>query len=532
MKKMMSVVLGLLGIQSFALNDGKPSLTDEQKTQLAGLLGEDFTAKFEKFLAEGEGDTDANAGVELVTNLQTQHQQAVADLQAKLNKAEEERQKLQGAVLKLSSASEDEPKPSLAVELPRKEGKKSIMKVDLSKGHYREMMSFAKTGYMSANATIDVQDLLQEFGTYLSQGPNNFQLLDSVFNGFTSAGLFTEQPAVTEFRSIMPLITSVSQQFVNKWTPSGHSKFEPIKIQNRRHKINVPIIPSNVLTSYIFNMYRENLAPDQMPIFFYIWQNLIYPQLMQDIELRMIWKGRYEELAWGSVNEGQAGQAPEKSMDGVETIVADNFVAGNPHNMRYFDGGDFDWFTASDKEVLDFVDEFDSWMAPIFQSMVFPVLCSKEVWKRYRRAYKNVWGEGSGTENHNFGSNAIDFSNKYLVPVDGMYGSPNLIATPPVNLVKLRHINGVPAVINDVQKKDYEARIYGEYWMGAGLQYGPMTFAYHKPGYDPHALVTGVYGAHTEYQQFKGTNPDKSVTFGGSGSGSGSAPASGSGSGL
>lgn len=521
MKKMMSVVLGLLGIQAFAEKDGKPSLTDEQHAQLSGLLGEDFTAKFEKFLAEGEGDTDANAGVALVTNLQTQHQQAVADLQGRLNKAEDERNKLQGAVLKLSASSEQEPKPQLAVELPRKEGRKSIMKVDLTKAHYRELTAFMQHGHISANATIDVQDLLQEFGTYLSQGPNNFAMLDSIFNGFTSASLFKEQPAVTEFRSVMPLITSVSQQFVNKWTPSGESKFEPLKIQNRRHKLNVPIIPSNVLTSYIFNLYRENLAPDQMPIFFYIWQNMVYPQLMQDIELRMIWKGRYEELPWSGVTEGQAGQAPEKSMDGAETIVADNFVAGNPYNMRYFDGGNFDWFTASDKDVIDFVAEFDAWMAPIFQSMVFPVLCSKDVWRRYRRAYKNVWGEKSGTENHNFGSNAIDFSNKYLVPVDGMYGSPDLIATPPVNLVKLRHINGVPAVVNDVQKKDYEARIFGEYWMGAGYQYGPMVFAYHKPGYDPHALVTSVYGAHSDYQQFKGTDPAKSVGFGSGSAGSG-----------
>ncbi|GAB2994346.1 hypothetical protein GCM10027284_09490 [Cyclobacterium sediminis] len=516
-KKMKAIVLGLLGIKEFSKDEsGNLTLSVEESNVIADVLGQPFVDKFREAMAQESVDpqplldaiTDHNA---------TQNSEQLTALQTQLDQANKDKERLQASILQLSNDPEPET-TALVTNMPRKQGVKSIMKVDMSKPHYQALSGFLKSGYMAAGATINVDDLMSEFGTYLSQGSNNFAMLDSIFNGFTSSKLFTEEPAVTEFRSVMPLITSVSQQFVNKWTPSGESKFEPMKIQNRRHKLNVPIIPSNVLTSYIFKLYRENLAVDQMPIFYYIWQNLIYPQLMQDIELRMIWKGRFEELPWSGVSEGDPGQAPEKSMDGAETIVADNFEAGNPNKMNYFDGGNFDWFTATDEEVLEFVAEYDAWMAPIFQSMVFPVLCSKDVWRRYRRAYKNIWGEKSGTENHNFGSNAIDFSNKYLVPVDGMYGSPDLIATPPVNLVKLRHINGVPAVVNDVQKKDYEARIFGEYWMGAGYQYGPMVFAYHKPGYDPHSLVTSVYGDHDDFQQFKGTDPNKSVNSFGSGS--------------
>jgi len=520
MKKMMSVVLGLLGIQAFTEKDGKPSLTDEQRTQLEGLLTKDWTAKFEKFLQEGEGESDADAGVALVTNLQSQHQQSVADLQARLAKTEEERSRLQGAVLRLSADSEQEPKPRLAVEMPRKEGVKSIMKVDLSKPHYRALTSFMQTGYLAEGATIDVADLMQEFGTYLSQGPNNFAMLDTIFQGFSSAGFFREAPAVTERRAVQALITSVSQQFVNKWTPSGKSQFRPLKIQNRRHKINFPIIPSEVLTTYVFDMYRENLAIDQMPIFFYIWQNLMYPQLMQDIELRMIFKGKYEELDPSTVTAGDAGQAPEKSMDGVETIIANNRTGGNPDNIRFFDGEGFNYETATDQEVLDFFKNFFKWMAPVFRTMPMNVGCSYELRMRYREAYKNKWGTGSGTENHDFGSNRMDFSRHLLTELDGMYNSPILFATPAANMVKLRHINGAPRVINDVQKQDYEARIFGEYWMGVGFDYGEAVFAFCPGDYDPHALITTVYGDHDTYQQFKGTDPSKSVTDFGGGSGS------------
>ena len=266
-------------------------------------------------------------------------------------------------------------------------------------------------------------------------------------------------------------------------------------------------------------MYRENLAVDQMPIFYYIWQKLIYPQLMQDIELRMIFKGKYEELDWSGVTAGDAGQAPEKSMDGLETILATNRSGGNPDNIRFFDGDGFDYKTATDAEVLKFFSDFFKWMAPVFRTMPMNVGCSYELRMRYREAYKNKWGTGSGTQDHDYGSDRIDYSRHILTEMDGMYGSPILFATPKANMVKLRHINAPNKVINDVQKQDYEARIFGEYWMGVGFDYGEAVFAFCPKTYDPHAEITKVYGESTTYQQFKGTNPDMTASDFGSGSG-------------
>ncbi|MEX2369038.1 MAG: hypothetical protein WD552_01430 [Candidatus Paceibacterota bacterium] len=517
---MQAIVLGLLGLKEFSKDEsGHLALTEEESKKIADVLGQPFVDKFKEAMKEASADPQPLIDA-ITSHNASQNQEHLAQLQAKLDQATKDKETLQASIVQLSSSPEPEPKPE-AVGIPRKEGVKTIMKVDMSKPHYRQLASFMKNGYLAEGATIDVADLMQEFGTYLSQGPNNFAMLDTIFQGFTSAGYFTEVQAVTERRAIQALITSVSQQFVNKWTPSGKSQFKPLKIQNRRHKINFPIIPSEVLTSYIFNMYRENLAIDQMPIFYYIWQNLMYPQLMQDIELRMIWKGKFEELDWAGVTAGDAGQAPEKSMDGLETIIATNRTGGNPDNIRFFDGDGFDYKTATDQEVLDFFRDFFKWMAPVFRSMAMNVGCSYELRMRYREAYKNKWGTGSGTESHEFGSNKIDYSRHVLTEMDGMYGSPILFATPKANMVKLRHINAAPAVINDVQKQDYEARIFGEYWMGAGFDYGEAVFAFCPADYDPHALITSVYGAHTEYQQFKGTDTSKSVTDFGSGSAGG-----------
>ncbi|GAB2993999.1 hypothetical protein GCM10027284_08980 [Cyclobacterium sediminis] len=517
-KKMQAIVLGLLGLKEFGKDEsGNLTLSEEQGQVIADVLGQPFVDKFKASM--NQAGTDPQPLIDAITDHNAaQNTEQLTALQAQLAQAQKDKKTLQASIVQLSSAPEPEV-PPVAAAIPRKEGVRSIMKVDMSKPHYRQLSDFLKNGYMAEGATIDVADLMQEFGTYLSQGANNFAMLDTVFQGFTSSQYFTETQAVTERRAVQALITSVSQQFSNKWTPSGKSKFRPLKIQNRRHKINVPIVPSEVLTSYIFDMYRENLAVDQMPIFYYIWQKLIYPQLMQDIELRMIFKGKYEELDWSGVTAGDAGQAPEKSMDGLETILATNRSGGNPDNIRFFDGDGFDYKTATDAEVLKFFSDFFKWMAPVFRTMPMNVGCSYELRMRYREAYKNKWGTGSGTQDHDYGSDRIDYSRHILTEMDGMYGSPILFATPKANMVKLRHINAPNKVINDVQKQDYEARIFGEYWMGVGFDYGEAVFAHCPKDYDPHAEITKVYGESTTYQQFKGTNPDMTASDFGSGSG-------------
>lgn len=527
-KKMQAIVLGLLGITAFSKDEsGNLTLTEEERGKIADVLGQQFVDKFAAAMKEEAVDPqpliDAIASHNAAVN-----QEQVTQFQSRISALEAERTTLQNAVAALSSSPEEDPTPAVNSGLPRREGVASVMRVDMTRPHYAAVNHFMRTGSMVAAeaATIDVADLYAEFGTYLSQNNNNLEQMNALFNGFTSAQYFTSTLAITEWRAVQALITSVSQQFTNKWTPSGKSLFRPLKIRNRRHKINFPVIPSEVLESYMLHMYDERLAVDQMPITKYIWNQLVLPQLLQDIELRMIFKGKYVEVTNDQVSEGDDGRPPEDSMDGIETILVDGLDGSK--NINYFDGNGFDYTTATDDQMLKFVSDYVSWLSPIFRSMNMAIGCSWEFWKRYRTAYKNKWGVGSGTQDTHFGSDRIDFSNNVLVPMDGMYGSPILFATPKINMRKLRHKNDVPRVINDVQKFNYEARLFGEYWLGAGFGYGEAVFAFVPEGYNPKSLITSVYGAHNAYQ----INGGFALKDGGSGSGSASgSPVESSGSG-
>jgi len=503
------MVLALLGIQAFSEEDGKVSMTEDQKTKIKTVYGQAFLDKFSAELATSEEETTPDA-VEALVSAITAHNTAVMQqtiaLNATLtNQVNAQALKITEAtaqIATLSAGPEDDNLPELDASLPRAEGVPSVMsRKDLKMAAYADINHFMKKGVMNAvdAATIDVADLATEFGTYLSQNSNNIELISTMFQGFTSAGMFTSKMGTTEWRATQALITSVSQSFTSKWTPAGQTQLRPLAVKNRRHKINMPIIPADVLESYAMHMYDEGLSIDQMPITRYIWNELIYPQLMQDIETRMIWKGKFIDP--GAVSANDPGKPAEDSMDGIESILADNAANGNADNINFFDGGAFDYATATDDEVLAFVSQFVDYITPVFRRQAMNVHCSHEFWKRYKIAYKNKFGAGSGTESSTFGSDRIDFSNQVLQVVDGMYGSGILFATPKINLIKLRHKNEAPRVINDVQKVDYEVRLFGEYWLGAGFAYGEAVFAFVPDGYDPKAIITGQFGASTDYQQ-------------------------------
>lgn len=519
MNKILAMIASFLKIEAFEKKDGKAILTKEQRSTVEATFGKEFTEKFVDYLAKDASEEDQNQPnqellADLVNGLIAAQQSNRTTLEASFNTQLTElqntyTQKIEGLtqqVETLANGPEEDPIPEMDTTIPRAENKPAIMKVDMRRPHYEAVGHFLKTGRMAAveAATIDVADLATEFGTYLSQNRNNLDEVKAIMQGFTSQSMFTSMMAITEWRAWQSLITSVSQQFTPKWTPSGQAKFRPLLIRNRRHKINYPIVPAEVLESYMMHMYDEGLAPDQMPITRYIWNQLVFPQLMQDIELRMIWKGKYVEKAWNTVNTGDAGDSPENSMDGVETILVDAKASGDT-GINFKNAGSFDYLTATDQEILAYVQDFVDWIAPLFRNKMMPIACSDEFYKRYKRAYKNVWGPGSDkSDQTQFGSDNIDFSKQYLQPVDGMYGSPILFATPKANMIKLRHKNDVPRVINDVQKQDYEVRLFGEYWLGVGFAYGEAVFASVPDGYDPKAEIVKVYDAHTTYQQNKG----------------------------
>jgi hypothetical protein len=534
-KKMYGMVTRFLGIASIPKDaTGNLSLDAEQLTRINATFGSEFGKLFQQGLADGlMSEPEAgivppaagtvipatnaaaanNADGDLMSQMfsaMANHQAAelnnqVADLTNRLAAANGNVTVLQQTVAELSALPEQVPAPKASGAVRKgKEGVATVMKVDMSKPYYAALEKYAAVGGADAYAgtTIEVADLKQEFGTFLNV-QRNLDILASIFIGFTSSKYMTTKLAVTEFRAGQALITSVVQQFTSEWTPSRGTKFTPITIKNRHHKINFPIKPADILDTYIMYLYDEGLSPDQMPITKYIMSTLLQPKILMDIEMRMVHKGRFVEVDLDEVVPNGPATPPEEGMDGFETILVDAYAhKGTPlgYNINFYEGKPgFNLFTSSDEDVLAHFNGFVDWISPIYGVTPMHIFCSKEAYKRYKRAYKNKYGQNSGDKN--FGEDIIDFSNNTLVPLDGMYASPVFYATPTENYIKLRYKNQPPAIINDVQKSDYTVKVFGEFWLGVGFAIGEAVFAYVPAGYDPQNIIVAKQG---RYDLFPG----------------------------
>ncbi|NJI75843.1 hypothetical protein HCX49_21840 [Sphingobacterium kitahiroshimense] len=473
-----TIFFSALGITTLADN----KLTADQEETLKTVFGEDPLAKFKAGLsAENPEDHATGIHAAMKAFFTPQAEEATADIAAQLQavQAENNRLKAESAANRQTIATLlDTPE-----NLPNSENLEGLgqqaskpMKVNTVATHYARAMTYSLTGVApSGKGSIDVADLRQEFGTYLSQGVNNLDIIKQIFNGFTSSKHFRTVPATTEYRAVQSMINSVVQQFKPKWTPKGKTKFTPLKIPNFRHKINVEIIPSDVVDSYMFHLYDESLSPSQMPITKYIINVMILPQILDDIELRMIFKGKYVEST-----DDEATPA-EESMDGIETFLIKEKAKANT-KVNFFPQT-INWVTATDAQVVKFVENFADFVDDKLK--IKTISASKFVKKRYQRAYESVYGGGQKQVGGMNPNAEVDYVEMEIIHLDGMGNSPIIFATVPGNMVKLRHINEAPNIINKIVEGHYQLDVVGEFWLGAGFAIAEALFAYVPDGYDP-----------------------------------------------
>ena len=465
--KMGKLIAQMLGKTELPLaDDGRVTLTAEERASVVNTYGEEFT----RMLEETDFSTD-----DTEANSQELFDAAVNHVaEARIKPLNAQIKTLQESINALAKEPEDDP---TAQAVARTHGKKAFG-VNMKAAFNRIATSYLSTGYMPeiTAQTIDVTELTSELGTYLSQG-NNLELLSELYHAFTTSKHLNWKRAVTEYKAVQSHITSVVQRFKPEWNPKGESNFTVLTVKNYRLKVNFPIVAAEVGESWLFHLYDEKKTPQEMPITRYIVQNVLMPSIVNDIELKMIGKGKYDDKK----------DTAEASMDGFETILV-NARTSLDKGIRFFNT-DVNLRTATDAQVVETIDDFVASIAPLYQGIKMPLYCSREVYMKYKRGYKAKWGAGSGTEKIQFGEDTIDFSNCHLEVLESMYGSPIVFSTPTENFVGLQHKNP-PQFITDIQKQDYMLKYFCEFWLGVGFLIGEAVFAICPPDYDPQANIS------------------------------------------
>lgn len=485
-KQIMSLVLTVLGIEAFARdNEGKSILTADQRTLLSEKYGEKFIASFEQDLAKYQEEA---AGVKPLTAEERLELDAsrkeTARLKAQIETMQAAEKDFKATIAKLEKQAA-EPKGQ-QVTVSELEKKAIAAGVDLSLKHNRFLVDYmqGKVGAAySGDSTIDTQELKKEFGKYVAA--NRLEILKGLFGQTEStqymSTIITDK---TEVRANQAsVIGTVLQQFVPKWTPSGAAKFTPLVIKNFKCKLNVSIIPSDIMEDILGYMYDEQASTLQsMPVVRYILQQLIFPKLDEEREQALA-LGRFKELEPDGQGNYTASK-PSETMDGYLTQLIDLYAERETEGSK---GSGLRWLQVGktidpdsknvratiDAAVKEVADKYPLYAKKAMKVHIDPVLADA-----YRREYleEYKWLKNQdGTH-----KNDIDFSNFTFAEMEGMRGTGCFFITPKENFKHLMSHNPQNVTLR-FQEQDYEVKIFGEWWEGTGFWMGEAIFAYISP---------------------------------------------------
>ena len=479
-------VMSVLGIQNFAKDsEGKFHLTDEQKNTLREKYGEQFVTSFADDLAKSqENNVEPLTAAERL-ELDASRQET-ARLKAQIETMKQAETDFKATIAKLEKQAADPQGKAVTVS----EFEKAAVKagVDLSLRHNRYLVDYMQGKVQAAysgDSTIDTQELKKEFGKYVAS--NRLEILKGLFGQTEStqymSTIITDK---TEVRANQAsVIGTVLQQFVPAWTPSGAAKFHPLTIKNFKCKINVPIIPSDIMEDILGYMYDEQASQLQsMPVVRYILFQLIFPKLDEERELALA-QGEYVENEPDG-NGDYTASSPMETMDGYLTQIVKKFVADYEENdptklsnIRWLQKGvqidpsEKNVRTVIDAAVKEVADKYPLYAKKAMKVHIDPVLADA-----YRREYleEYKWLKNQdGTH-----KNDIDFSNFTFAECEGMRGTGCFFITPKENFKHLMSHNPQNVTLR-FQEQDYMVKVFGEWWEGVGFWMAEALFAYVSP---------------------------------------------------
>lgn len=484
LKKIMSLVLTVLGIQAFAKDDhGNAFLTNEQKAKLTEKYGEKFVTGFVEDLAKSQ-EAEAAKPLTAEERLELDASRAeTARLKAEIERLTKAEGDFKATIAKLEKESADTKGQTVTVSDFEK--KAIAAGVDLSMKHNRFLCDYLQGKVQAAysgDSTIDTQELKKEFGKYVDN--NRLEIMRDLF-GQTESTKFMSTIITdkTEVRAQQAAIVgTVLQQFVPEWTPSGKAKFTPLVIKNFKCKLNVPIKPSDIMEDILGYMYDEQASTLQsMPVVRYILSKLIFPKLDEEREQALA-LGRFKEVV-AAADGSFTASTPLEAMDGYLTQLVDLYNArttsARAKAVRFLKVGE-SIGTASqatrkfiDAAVKEVADKYPLYAKKRMKVHIDPVLADQ-----YRRDYleEYKWLKNQdGTH-----KNDIDFSNFEFGECEGMRGTGCFFITPQENFKHLMSHNPQNVKLRFLENH-YSVDIMGEWWEGTGFWLAEALFPYISP---------------------------------------------------
>lgn len=464
-EKVIASVYSMLGITKFEKSeDGTPCLTDEQAEALKKAYGQSFVEQFTKDLAAHkttpEAAADANKYKEELDALQAQFATYKADSTAKI-------ENLTGLVQTLSA----EPEPDLKVEIPASSGQKHGFKVNANFLHNKVVENFVHgDGLMAlATDTIDTTELRKEFGDYVAT--IKYEIHTLLFGKLECTKyMTTKMTENTEWRAVQGQIDNLMQKFTPYWTPSGTVKFNPLVIKNRKHKINLPVKPAEIMTDVLGHLYDEGLEPKDMPIVKYIVEVLLKPKIEEEREEKLT-TDVYDDTIPEDLRDNAEGSVGG-CLDGFVTILEQLHKDSNVGMVRLLNG-----VTLTRANIYDKFDEIYKAIPKNYRTKSLNIFIDSDLLNLYELARDDKF---PNSKNEDENKKRLQHTNFTFTPLPGMTGTGVFFITPTENFIHLLSKNKGASKIW-FQGENYDVKIFAEWWESVGFAIAELLFGYVPP---------------------------------------------------
>lgn len=474
----MSAVLTFLNISAFAKDkDGKSVLLSTQEEQLKNKYGEKFVEELKKDLVEFEKSGESAESA--VTDDVKKQLEAERDQNAKdLKEAREKNKELNAKITEMDATIaklEKEETGDAGIKVNGGTDMEKKFKPDMTLAHNMYLAAIFKGAAYSGDTTIDTQELRKEFGKYVSS--ERIEIIQGLMGKTESTQyMSTIMTDKTEIRAQQAAIDSVLQQFTPNWTPKGKAKFTPLTIKNYKCKINVAIVPSDIMEDILGYLYDEDLKPEDMPIVKYIIQQLIFPKLDEEREIALA-IGEFKETT--AVKDGDDATDANEVMDGYITQLKRYKKEAKAPITWLLEG-----VALNDADLVNQIEQAVEQVKPLYKKKTMFIHADPELVTRYGKAYRKLY---PWLKNEDGEKIKVDFSKFTFAPLEGMRGTGAFFITPKENF---KHLAS-----KDPQRtkfwmdtENYKAKIFAEWWEATGFWIAEAIFAYLPPEGEPEVV--------------------------------------------
>ena len=476
-KQVLAVVLSVLGISALEKKDGKSTLTEEQRTTLTGKYGDKFVEQFLKDLAAFEENGQEISGKEIediqaqLNEKQKDYDRMKADFEKYKRESAAREENLNALINKLS----EDPETDLKAEKTETAQMKPTFKLDMNMLHNKVLDNAVNgDGLMAlAGNTIETEDLKTEFGKYVSD--RRYEIITLLFGKLQCTQyMTTKMTDKTEWQAVQSVISDLIQKFTPYWTPSGKVKFTPIVIKNRKHKINYPLKPAEIMEDVIAYLYDEGLQPKDMPIVKYCIEVLLKPKVEEERDEQLA-VGVFDESKNKNKNDGDDGDL-HGSLDGYITILKQLHEDKEQNIIRLLPG-----VNLTRQNIYDQFDNIYQQIPKKYRTKKLPIFIDPDLLNLYELARDDKF---PNSKNEDENKKRLQHTNFTFVPLDGMTGTGLFFITPKENFIHLLSKNkGLSKIW--IQAENYDVKIFAEWWEAVGFEIAELIFAYVPPKETP-----------------------------------------------